>query len=199
MLARAPRPVILAGDLGIRDPEELAVREKLREELLCVNEIGDAWVHCGSPHNMKHTWDTSTNSNLGVLKGVQGRFDRVLYTLRSPCGMTPNRFDLLGKRKVDGLYRFPSDHWGIHVTWTGSRSSRSEEDSAPTQEDVALTPSRPGAQTDRKLPSSHSRSADRREEEVHSTDARPGASTPTSPGRRGIFDRLQAEAGGATR
>eukprot|EP00438_Fugacium_kawagutii_P016648 Skav205668 [mRNA] locus=scaffold458:444370:445216:+ [translate_table: standard] len=34
-------------------------------------------------------------------------------------GWRPKSIQLLGKQKVQGLGRFPSDHWGLLTVWTG--------------------------------------------------------------------------------
>eukprot|EP00971_Amphidinium_carterae_P324580 6450990-Amphidinium_carterae.1 len=78
------------------------------------------------------TWDTSANSNKGMPFLCRCRFDRCYWigagigaTGRSGPASSPAsadvaawrsvHFELVGKSKVHGLNRFPSDHWGLQV------------------------------------------------------------------------------------
>lgn len=136
----SPRTVIFGGDLNTRDQEVAAVRSDLRNEGLPVDNICDAWVWCGSNSRWEHTWDTSQNTNLGVLYSSKCRFDRVLFAatgvtdgrvnacrgkvtrpLPPPAGTAvwfPSVFELCGKSKVASIGRFASDHWGVQMVWS---------------------------------------------------------------------------------
>merc|ERR1711957_1104558 len=45
------------------------------------------------------------------------------FTAASIPQLSASGFEVVGKRKIDGLQRFPSDHWGIHVDWKVSQAS----------------------------------------------------------------------------
>eukprot|EP00927_Polykrikos_kofoidii_P081578 TRINITY_DN7909_c0_g1_i1.p1 TRINITY_DN7909_c0_g1~~TRINITY_DN7909_c0_g1_i1.p1 ORF type:complete len:693 (+),score=119.35 TRINITY_DN7909_c0_g1_i1:122-2080(+) len=128
--AAMDRTVILAGDLNARDDEVDTARRMARAKSTSsrVEAVLDAWVHCGSPKKHMFTWDTSTNNNLGVLYTSKCRFDRCLFlSPNAPRVGTdggggvmkwePAKFELAGRSKVEGLGRFPSDHWAIETTW----------------------------------------------------------------------------------
>lgn len=157
--AIGPRTVALAGDLNIRDDEVLAARKSAREKRPRVDDVVDAWTWCGSPKTQEFTWDTSVNNNLGVQYSSRCRFDRCFFS--SP-GATDGRgalrgkprsgtagedqgphkashwvasaLELVGRSKVEGLGRFPSDHWGIQITW--SLPVASGQPSQPSQASI---------------------------------------------------------------
>lgn len=131
------RTVVLAGDLNIRDDEVTEVRRTMRSTCPTVDDIVDAWLWCGSPKAHEFTWDTAQNTNLGVTYKSRCRFDRCFFLspgltkgagaggrfkkpLLSPTSgvWDASAFALVGRDKVEGLGRFPSDHWGMQVTFT---------------------------------------------------------------------------------
>ena len=109
---------ILAGDLNIRDDEMAAAKNQAKLKNIRVGEVRDAWVSCGSPKDHEYTWDTSVNTNLGVRYKSRCRFDRVLHLAGTgTSSWVPSVFQLIGRSKLESLGRFPSDHWGIQITW----------------------------------------------------------------------------------
>jgi endonuclease/exonuclease/phosphatase family metal-dependent hydrolase len=129
------RTVVLAGDLNIRDDEVVAARQRAREKSPQIDNIVDVWTWCGSPKGQEFTWDTSENTNLGVLYKSRCRFDRCFFLSSgvtdgkgisrgkfaegslSNCKHVPHvaqwaatDFTLVGQSQVEGLGRFPSDH-----------------------------------------------------------------------------------------
>ena len=135
------RTVVLAGDLNIRDDEVVAARHRAREKSPQIDNIVDVWTWCGSPKGQEFTWDTSENTNLGVLYKSRCRFNRFFLSSGvtdgkgisrgkfaegslSNCKHVPNvaqwaatDFTLVGQSQVEGLGRFPSDHWGLQINW----------------------------------------------------------------------------------
>merc|ERR1712137_168020 len=144
--AREPRTVILAGDLNIRDDEMLSARNQAFAKTSYVDNLVDAWIWCGSPKSEEFTWDTTLNKNMGVSYSSRLRFDRCLFAspgVTDGCGAKKTMdikvkvaskssplwkattFQLVGRSKVNGLGRFPSDHWGIQMGWApGERNSQ---------------------------------------------------------------------------
>ena len=45
------------------------------------------------------------------------RFDRVLVRSSNLKNVTPKTFNLIGIEKVPGTQSFPSDHWGILISF----------------------------------------------------------------------------------
>eukprot|EP00913_Durusdinium_trenchii_P014316 g13431.t1 len=101
--------------------------------------FSDVWSFCGSPESDRWTWDTTANSNIGANFACKSRFDRMLFIspgvsdVKGASGLTakakakaskpgdgwqPKSIRLLGKEKIAGLHRFPSDHWGLLTEWT---------------------------------------------------------------------------------
>jgi len=141
---RQPPPtVVAAGDLNVRDEEVVAARKQVRANSPRVDDIVDAWIWCGSPKAHEHTWDTSVNTNLGCLFKSRCRFDRCYFSspgattgrggtvhksasatpARTGTGWLPSKFELVGRSKVEGLGRFPSDHWGVQTAWRVAEKS----------------------------------------------------------------------------
>ena len=77
--------------------------------------VSDIWELCGKPNDAKFTWDTSVNDNLGLPFAAKCRFDRLYLRQGSSTELklAPKRFSLIGKKRLPGCHRFPSDHWGI--------------------------------------------------------------------------------------
>lgn len=138
--AASTESVILGGDLNIRDPEMEAARKAAVAKEPLSGVVHDAWMACGSPAKCEFTWDTAENTNPGVLFKSRCRFDRVLFASPAPAARAagapepptkrrrpaepgtahwrPGAFELVGRTKIEGLGRFPSDHWGLRVTWS---------------------------------------------------------------------------------
>ncbi|CAK8994711.1 unnamed protein product [Durusdinium trenchii] len=127
---------LLAGDLNIRDEEVREVQKELGDDAAA---FSDVWSFCGSPESDRWTWDTTANSNIGANFACKSRFDRMLFIspgvsdVKGASGLTakakakaskpgdgwqPKSIRLLGKEKIAGLHRFPSDHWGLLTEWT---------------------------------------------------------------------------------
>ena len=134
---------LLGGDLNIRDDEVKAVLKDLGSE---AEGFADVWSFCGAPETERWTWDTTQNSNVGANFACKTRFDRMIFMTpgvsdapgvglaaakakakakakavahpRDGDGWRPTSIRLLGKEKVAGLGRFPSDHWGLLTEWT---------------------------------------------------------------------------------
>eukprot|EP00929_Paragymnodinium_shiwhaense_P086830 TRINITY_DN47244_c0_g1_i1.p1 TRINITY_DN47244_c0_g1~~TRINITY_DN47244_c0_g1_i1.p1 ORF type:complete len:354 (-),score=96.26 TRINITY_DN47244_c0_g1_i1:167-1228(-) len=143
----AGRTVVLAGDLNARDDEVATARKQARAKNPHVDNVVDAFWWCGSPKAHEHTWDTSQNNNLDVTYSARCRFDRCLFSCpgltsglgaggaaslakaaakaasadasaATRSGWKAEKFELVGRERVPNLGRFPSDHWGLQVTWT---------------------------------------------------------------------------------
>eukprot|EP00928_Gymnodinium_smaydae_P042333 TRINITY_DN28522_c0_g1_i1.p1 TRINITY_DN28522_c0_g1~~TRINITY_DN28522_c0_g1_i1.p1 ORF type:complete len:499 (+),score=72.77 TRINITY_DN28522_c0_g1_i1:46-1497(+) len=141
--AARKRTVVVAGDLNSRDDEVVAARKQVSARSALINNVADVWMWCGSPKAHQFTWDTSINTNLGVTFSSRCRFDRAFFSApnvsegsgntpascskarassasrsaSSPAAWSPVSFELVGRSKIDGLGRFPSDHWGIQMSW----------------------------------------------------------------------------------
>ncbi|XP_041469278.1 tyrosyl-DNA phosphodiesterase 2-like isoform X1 [Lytechinus variegatus] len=105
------RVVIFGGDTNLRDKEITSMGGVPKG-------IIDLWEACGADPKTKFTWDTTTNDNLDWESGrykPKIRFDR-LY-IRPAAGHCTNlsisSFTLIGKDRLPGCGRFPSDHYGI--------------------------------------------------------------------------------------
>lgn len=74
----------------------------------------DVWEACGSQKEHRYTWDVSANDNLDwpYPNRPKLRFDR-LYLSPSDSQLLPKSFALVGKERLPGIGRFPSDHWGM--------------------------------------------------------------------------------------
>lgn len=96
---------IIAGDLNIRDGE---VPEEWRSR--------DCWALAGGEKSEQYTWDLTLNDNTQMGSGFKPkfRFDR-MYVLGQQLRV--RKFKLVGKERVQGLGRFPSDHFGILTTF----------------------------------------------------------------------------------
>lgn len=145
--ASRPHTVLFAGDVNARDEEVVAARKVARAKRPGVDNIVDAWVWCGSQKMNEFTWDTSVNTNLGCQFSSRCRFDRCYFSSphvtdgqgairgkslqrssdeqhqQQASHWVASSFELVGRSKVEGLGRFPSDHWGIQVTWALPASS----------------------------------------------------------------------------
>lgn len=154
---KAVSAALLGGDLNIRDEEVKAVHKDLADE---AHGFADLWSFCGAPEAERWTWDTTQNSNVAANFACKTRFDRILFispgvsdapgvaglaaakakakakaapvALPAPSseGWRPRSIRLLGKEKVAGLGRFPSDHWGLLTEWT---CGSSVPETAPTE------------------------------------------------------------------
>ncbi|XP_030830225.1 tyrosyl-DNA phosphodiesterase 2 [Strongylocentrotus purpuratus] len=105
------RVVFFGGDTNLRDKEVASMRG-------LPQGIVDQWEACGADKKTKFTWDTTTNDNLDWQSGSfkpKLRFDRLFQ--RPAAGHATNlsisSFKLIGKERLPGCQRFPSDHYGI--------------------------------------------------------------------------------------
>ncbi len=105
------RICIFGGDLNLRDNEVTTVG---LPELTV-----DLWEACGSNEDDKYTWDISANDNLvwRFPNKPQLRFDRLYFTAKDNKFVKPSSFELVGKERITSCNRFPSDHWGMFVTF----------------------------------------------------------------------------------
>ena len=94
---------IFGGDLNVRDAE-------VRSVGLPENTV-DVWEACGSQEEHKYTRDVSANDWRYPNK-PKLRLDR-LYLCPRDRQLHPKSFALVGKERLPGIDRFPSDHWGI--------------------------------------------------------------------------------------
>ena len=103
------RVCILGGDLNIRDNEVA--------EVGMPPSVVDIWETCGSVEEHKYTWDISKNDNLfwRFPNKPRLRFDRLYLSPGRGEYVKPLSFELVGKERISGCNRFPSDHWGL---WT---------------------------------------------------------------------------------
>lgn len=77
------------------------------------NNVMDMWEFLGKPQHCRYTWDTSSNTNLGIASKCKLRFDRVYIRPAAEGGnIVPRSMDLIGLEKLD-CGTFPSDHWGL--------------------------------------------------------------------------------------
>ena len=94
---------IFGGDLNVRDAE--------------VNSVGlpektvDVWEACGSQEEHKYTRDILAD-DWWYPDEPKLRLDR-LYLCPRDRQLHPTSFALVGKERLPGIDRFPSDHWGI--------------------------------------------------------------------------------------
>lgn len=102
------RVCILGGDMNLRDEEVIAVGGLLPNMV-------DMWEVCGSQEEHKYTWDISANDNLDwkYRNKPQLRFDRMFLCPHGGPFIKPLTFELVGKERLPGVGRFPSDHWGM--------------------------------------------------------------------------------------
>uniref|UniRef100_A0A8C3BE54 Tyrosyl-DNA phosphodiesterase 2 n=1 Tax=Cairina moschata TaxID=8855 RepID=A0A8C3BE54_CAIMO len=98
--------VIFGGDTNLRDSEVTKLGG-------LPNNVMDMWEFLGKPQHCRYTWDTSSNTNLGIASKCKLRFDRVYIRPAAEGGnIVPRSMDLIGLEKLD-CGTFPSDHWGL--------------------------------------------------------------------------------------
>lgn len=120
-------PVILAGDLNMRD-KELAESGGLPEGWI------DVWEATGKRPECRYTWDTMRNDNLDTNFGKfkpRCRFDRVLVRDSKPSKLIPKTFSLIGLERLKPHVCFPSDHWGILTVFNTFGVSVTGSDEGP--------------------------------------------------------------------
>ena len=113
MMERSNRMSIFGGDLNLRDTE--VIRDDMPEDAI------DVWEACGKQKEHQYTWDATVNDNLGIVSSTHDqqplqpfRFDRI-YLNPDDGALQPKCFELVGKERLPGCGRFPSDHWGVWV------------------------------------------------------------------------------------
>ena len=108
--------VIFGGDTNLRDHEVFLIGG-------LAGGIVDVWEACGSPRDAKFTWDITANDNLHweFANKPKLRFDRLFSRPGEHVNcLTPSHLSLVGKDRLPGCQRFPSDHWGIWCEFTSS-------------------------------------------------------------------------------
>ena len=97
---------IFGGDLNVVD-------EEFQEVYFPPNTV-DVWEACGSQEETKHTWDMGENDNRVWTDqpNLKLRLDR-LYLSSCDGKVTAKSFSIVGKERLPGCKRFPSDHWGL--------------------------------------------------------------------------------------
>ncbi|XP_019379307.1 PREDICTED: tyrosyl-DNA phosphodiesterase 2 [Gavialis gangeticus] len=109
MMQEAPESstVIFGGDTNLRDREVTKIGG-------LPNNVLDIWEFLGKPAHCRYTWDSGSNTNLGVSFKCKLRFDRIFFRAAAAAGgqLIPRSLDLLGLEKLD-CGKFPSDHWGL--------------------------------------------------------------------------------------
>ncbi|XP_055339658.1 tyrosyl-DNA phosphodiesterase 2-like [Paramacrobiotus metropolitanus] len=114
--APVERTVIFGGDLNLRDSELRAIGG-------IPSRIVDLYTVTGSRKECENTWDTQRNVNAmqkvgRSVKKIICRFDRLYFRpSETRCALLPLHFNLVGLRKAPSSQKFPSDHWGILVTF----------------------------------------------------------------------------------
>ena len=105
--------VVFAADTNLRDYEF----EKFKKSPQFDLNVKDAWEELGGPRELRYSWDLTRNDNQVRGGGGRLRFERVYF--RGRCyGVGGMRF--VGTERLDcGL--FPSDHWGVEVTFSRKR------------------------------------------------------------------------------
>ena len=101
--------VIFGGDTNLRDKEVASIGG-------LPPGIVDMWEACGSPLDAKFSWDIGLNDNLDWPPGrgkPKCRFDRLFLRRSHQASLVPQRFEFVGKSRLPGCDRFPSDHWGL--------------------------------------------------------------------------------------
>ena len=102
--------VIFGGDLNIRDSEIGPINPAIK----------DAWIAAGSKKDKQYTWDNKLNSNKGLPPNVRCRFDRIYFN-----GPYKNLdFSLHGTQMIKGIHCYPSDHFGVAVTFKNPNNSK---------------------------------------------------------------------------
>ena len=99
---------IFGGDLNVID-------EEFREVYFSPNTV-DVWEACGSQEETKYTWDMGENDNREWTDppNLKLHLDR-LYLSSCDGKVATRSFSIIGKERLPGCKRFPSDHWGL---WT---------------------------------------------------------------------------------
>ena len=104
-------PVIIAGDLNMRD-----------RELQAAGGIPpgfyDVWEATGSRQEWEYTWDMGRNDSIPDIQKLaripRCRFDRIIIRETKPVGiLTPSDFRLIGFQRLQPSFCFASDHWGL--------------------------------------------------------------------------------------
>ncbi|CAJ1362816.1 unnamed protein product [Effrenium voratum] len=153
---------MLGGDLNLRDEEVKAVQKELGDGsgicdawVACGSPENERWTwdtsantNIGASFVCKtrfdrlfflSDWSLSSPKARGMAiasgkaKAKAKAKDLFQRAEAVPCdGWRPTSFALLGKAKVPGLGRFPSDHWGILTSWAWSEAPQAPEPAAAT-------------------------------------------------------------------
>ena len=97
---------IFGGDLNLID-------EEFEEVGFPLNTV-DVWEACKLPEEHKYTWDMGENDNREWTspKNLKLRLDKT-YLASCDGKVSSKSFSLVGKDRLPGCGRFPSDHWGL--------------------------------------------------------------------------------------
>ena len=96
-------PVVIGGDLNIRDNEVKSVVHEMRSAHSNF-DIKDAWEASGCLKDQKFTWICPGNTK------IKCRFDRIFF---KPIDVSVPSFKLIGADKLMSTNSAPSDHLGI--------------------------------------------------------------------------------------
>ena len=107
ILYQYPGPVIIGGDLNIRDNEVKTVFANMRTNYVDF-DFKDAWIDSGQLKTEQYTWVSPSNSK------IKCRFDRIFF---SPKEIQVSSFKLLGTTKLTSTGSTPSDHFGISTSF----------------------------------------------------------------------------------
>jgi len=139
---------LFGGDCNLRDAEVNPVTKGLTAAGL--GKFPDAWESAGKPDDAKFTWDLRRNNNAqmpGASFVPRCRFDRMYFRgTTNPC----KNFKLVGTKKVEGVGRFPSDHFGIMMEWDLVQNAPAQAEASPMKVGRAIMkrpPVRPAAKS----------------------------------------------------
>ena len=94
---------IFGGDLNISNQEV--------KDVGIPDKTVDLWEACGSPKQHKFTWDVGNSNYPQPLL----RLDRLYLSPSGDQRIIPQKFHLIGTKKIASIGRYPSDHFGIYT------------------------------------------------------------------------------------
>lgn len=120
------RTCIFGGDLNLRDEEVT--------EVGLPPAVGDVWEVCGRREEHRYTWDITENNNLvwRFPNKPRLRFDRLYLSPTDGKHVRASLFELVGKERIAGCNRFPSDHWGLWAVFLVSTDLAANDEPKPS-------------------------------------------------------------------